>query len=406
MFNKIKIILSQSLYPLSLYLRHISGTVVLLFLARYLSVYDYGLFSSYKSIATFCLMFANLSFADYILVSSKKNVKEVRLKIGLFIINAFLLMLLIELCSLFTNIEIKVIFLLVLLRQFFDVTFFALAFPYFQAANKFNIISYINIFYSIAMICITLICYVNKISLYWFLLLNISLGIINFVQVSCFANIKYITSIFHIKRIVKKLDRTIFDYAGVTLCSYLYNQLPALFVSVFLSKEIAALYFAAYTFSLIISLLIGAQVQKIVPEMIGATQNKILSIISSNIKFLMTINSLIFVFFVIYGKDLLKLIYKNEYYKEAYPMLLVLSISNISIALAGIYGAYLTASGNQKLKVKMQSYAIIITVITLVITFKLEIYAAILAYFLSAGYIGIAYMQKTKQLLKENFNPK
>lgn len=404
MFNKIKIILSQSLYPLSLYLRHISGTVVLLFLARYLSVYDYGLFSSYKSIATFCLMFANLSFADYILVSSKKNVKEVRLKIGLFIINAFLLMLLIEFCSLFTNIEIKVIFLLVLLRQFFDVTFFALAFPYFQAANKFNIISYINIFYSIAMICITLICYVNKISLYWFLLLNITLGIINFVQVSCFANIKYITSIFHIKRIVKKLDRTIFDYAGVTLCSYLYNQLPALFVSVFLSKEIAALYFAAYTFSLIISLLIGAQVQKIVPEMIGATQNKILSIISSNIKFLMTINSLIFVFFVIYGKDLLKLIYKNEYYKEAYPMLLVLTISNISIALAGIYGAYLTASGNQKLKVKMQSYAIIITVITLVITFKFEIYAAILAYFLSAGYIGIAYMQKTKQLLKENFS--
>lgn len=394
--------MSQSLYPLSLYLRHISGTVVLLFLARYLSVYDYGLFSSYKSIATFCLMFANLSFADYILVSSKKNVKEVRLKIGLFIINAFLLMLLIEFCSLFTNIEIKVIFLLVLLRQFFDVTFFALAFPYFQAANKFNIISYINIFYSIAMICITLICYVNKISLYWFLLLNITLGIINFVQVSCFANIKYITSIFHIKRIVKKLDRTIFDFAGVTLCSYLYNQLPALFVSVFLSKEIAALYFAAYTFSLIISLLIGAQVQKIVPEMIGATQNKILSIISSNIKFLMTINSLIFVFFVIYGKDLLKLIYKNEYYKEAYPMLLVLTISNISIALAGIYGAYLTASGNQKLKVKMQSYAIIITVITLVITFKFEIYAAILAYFLSAGYIGIAYMQKTKQLLKNN----
>ncbi len=400
MGNSVLNIISKCLYPVSLYLRSITGTVVVLFLARYLSVYDYGLFSSYRSIATFCLMFANLSFADYILVSSDKNVKEIQLKIGLFILNAILLMLLIFFGSLFSSLEMKVIFALVLLRQFLDSTFFALIFPYFQAANKFNVISYVNIFYTFVMLLITFICYVNKYSLYTFLILNIMLGVINFIQVSYYAKIKYLRAICHFKRLFKKIDKTIVDYAGVTLCSYLYNQIPALFVSTYLSKEDAALYFSAYTFALIISLLIGAQVQKMVPEMINATKEKITKIISFNVKFLMSVNALIFVFFFFFGKPMLKLLYKNPYYQNAYSILLVLTISNIFIALAGIYGAYLTASGNQKLKVKMQSAAIVITVLSLLLTYKAGINSAILAYFLSAGYIGFSYTYKAKQILK------
>lgn len=399
MENSVLKILSKCLYPISLYLRSITGTVVLLFLARYLSVYDYGLFSSYKSIATFCLMFANLSFADYILVSSNKNVREVQLKIGLFVLNAFLLMILVFFCSLFSTIEMKVIFSLVLLRQFLDTTFFALIFPYFQAANKFNVISYVNIFYSFVMLIITFVCYFNQYSLSTFLILNILLGIVNFIQVSFYAKIKYCRAIYYFKRLFQKIDKTIFDYAGVTLCSYLYNQIPALFVAIYLSKEDAALYFAAYTFSLIISLLIGAQVQKMVPEMINTTKEQINKIVSFNVKFLMSMNALIFVFFFFFGKPLLKLLYKNPYYQNAYVILLVLTISNIFIALAGIYGAYLTASGHQKLKVKMQSVAIVITVVTLLLTYKLGIGSAILAYFLSAGYIGFIYMYKAKQIL-------
>ena len=75
MLEFIKKILNSQLYAFSLYIRQIAGTIILFIIARYLSVYDYGLFSSYKNIATFCLMFANLGFADYILVSSKANTK-------------------------------------------------------------------------------------------------------------------------------------------------------------------------------------------------------------------------------------------------------------------------------------------------------------------------------------------
>ena len=86
MIKKIQSILNNQLYAISLYARQISETLVLFIIARYLSVYDFGLFSSYKNIAIFCFMFANLGFADYILVSSQANVKEVKLKISLMVV--------------------------------------------------------------------------------------------------------------------------------------------------------------------------------------------------------------------------------------------------------------------------------------------------------------------------------
>ena len=95
MLKTIKNILNSQFYAMSLYARSIAGTLILFVIARYLSVYDFGLFSSYKNIATFCFMFANLGFADYILVSSKANSTEVKLKISLFLTNAILIAMLI-----------------------------------------------------------------------------------------------------------------------------------------------------------------------------------------------------------------------------------------------------------------------------------------------------------------------
>ena len=393
-------LLINAIYPISLYARQIAGTFVILFLARYLSVYDYGIFSSYKTIAIFLLIFANLGFSDYILVSSQKNIKEVRLKIGLFIINAILLVICISLLSFLTTIQIKYLFILILIRQFFDGVFFSLALPYFQAANKFRIISCVNIFYSIATIIITAICYLNKLSLLKFLILSVLLGLLNFIQVSYFVHINYFSVLRHIKLLISKIDKSIFSYIGVTLCNYLYNQLPALFVSIYIDKKQAALYFSAYTITMVINLLLAAQCQKMTPEMIGEKIDKIKKIISFNLKFLMSINVIIITFFAIYGKWLLNLIYSKPYYSNAYFILLLLALGNIFIALAAIYGTYITASGNQKMKIKMQVEAIVITVVSLLIFYKLEIYAAVIAYILSALHIGVRYVLKAKQLLK------
>lgn len=401
MLDKLKKIADGSLYPVSLYARQIAGTVVLLFLARYLSVYDYGLFSSYKTIAAFWLMFANLCFSDYILVSSKKVIKDVQLKIGLFLINGIILMSCVGILSLYSSLETKYLFILILIRQFLDATFFAIALPYFQAANKFKIISYVNIFYSIVTICISIFCYVFKLSLVKFLFMSIALGIFNFIQVSFYAKINYFFSIKYIGKLIKKIDKSIFAYAGVSLCYYLYSQIPALFVSTYVNKESAALYFSAYTIANIICLLMGAQGQKMMPEMINASVADIKRIINFNLKLLMSINAIIFLFFALFGKQLLLLIYSKPYYMNAYSILLFLTLGNVSIALAAIYGTYITAGGNQKLKIKMQIEAIIITVISLLLFHNFDIYGAAFAYILAGTHIGIRYVIKTKQLLKQ-----
>ena len=133
----------EQLYPISLYSRQIVGTIVLFIIARYLPVYDYGLFSSYKNIAAFLLMFANLGFSDYILVSSKANVHEVKIKMAFFLINAISIVMAIIFLSLFCRIENHLLFSLIVLRTFFDGIFFALIIPYFQASKKFTTIAII-----------------------------------------------------------------------------------------------------------------------------------------------------------------------------------------------------------------------------------------------------------------------
>lgn len=392
----------NNLYAMSLYSRQIAGTVVLFVIARYLSVYEYGLFSSYRAIVGFILILACLGYNEYILVSSKKNIHNVKLKIALFLLNAFAIIATTIIVSLFCKLEFPIIFILVLLRSFFDNTFFLLILPYFQASNKFEEIATINFIYSFLVILITGVSYILKLSLIKFLILSCAIGLINFVQCSAFVKINYFGVLFKIGHYFKLLDKSIWKYIGVIIAFLLYSQIPSLYVATYLTKEQAATYFSAFTIAGIIGLLIAAQYQKIVPEMINASVDKVQHLIKKNFNFVMGINSVIFLFFCILGKPLLVLIYGQDYYSSGYYILLIFTISNISLALANIYGAYITASGNQHLKIKYQIQAIIISILTLITTYKLGIYSAALAYFLSAGYIGFAYMYKTKQLLKIN----
>ncbi|MBE7705530.1 MAG: hypothetical protein E7Z90_06975 [Cyanobacteria bacterium SIG29] len=400
--QKIKQIFLNNIYAISLYSRQIAGTLILFVIARYLSVYDYGLFSSYKAIATFILTFACLGYNEYILVSSNKNVHEVKLKITLFLINALAIVLSTSLISIFCPLDMHLIFILVLIRAFFETTFFALILPYFQASNKLKIISYINILYSILVSLLALISFVFKLSLFKFLVLSCLIGFINYIQCSIYLKINIFNMLFKIKNYFYLIDKSIFGYIGVIIAFLLYSQIPSLYVSTFLSKEDAALYFSAFTIAGIIGLLISAQNQKIVPEMMKNTIQNIKKLIKNNFNFVMKINTFIFVLFLLFGKQLLLLIYGQEYYQNGHILLLLFTLGNISLALANIYGAYITASGNQHIKIHMQLEAIIISILVLLLFNKYGVYAASLAYLTSATHVGIRYTLKTKQLLKQN----
>ncbi len=401
MLNKIKNIFYNNLYTISLYSRQIAGTLILFIIARYLTVYDYGLFSSYKNIVTFCFMFANLGFSDYILVSSQANVKKVKLKISLFLLNAIIIGVVIALGSIFFKLDSHILFFLVVVRTFFDGTFFTLILPYFQATKTFNTIAKINIIYAICISIIALISYIFRLSLYKFLLLNIILGLINFIQCSYFAKINYLLVFNYLKRFCEMIDKSIWAYMGVTIAYFLYAQIPSLYVSTYLSKEDAALYFSAFTIAAIIGLLIAAQTQKMMPDLINNNIENIKIIIKRNLIFILIITVGLFLFMVLFGKLLLLLLYGQNYYSGAYPILLILMLGNICVAEAAVYGAYITASGNQKKKIPMQLEATCLTILGLFILHKFGIYGAALAFLFAAIYVSYRYTSFTLKMLKE-----
>ena len=400
----IKKFISNNLYTVSLYSRQIAGTIILFIIARYMSVYDFGLFSSYKNIATFCFMFANLGFSDYILVSSKANVKEVKLKISLFLLNAISIGFLVALGSTFFHLDSHILFVLVVIRTFFDGTFFALILPYFQATKTFNTIAKINIVYAVCISIIAIISYIFKLSLYKFLLLNICLGLINFIQCSYFAKINYLLVLNHFKRFCQMIDKSIWAYIGVSIAYFLYAQIPSLYVSTYLPKEQAALYFSAFTIATVVGLLITAQVQKMMPDLINNSINNIKLILKNNLKIMLFITSGLFLFMLLFGKIILLILYGQNYYTNAYPILLILMFGNICVAEAAVYGAYITASGHQKRKIPMQLEATSLTILSLIILHRFEIYGAACSFLFAAIYVSYRYTTFTIKLIKNNSN--
>lgn len=397
----------EQFYTVSVYSRQLAGTIVILLIARYLSVHDFGLFSSYKSIAAFCLLFANLDFDLYILVSSKANQNEVKLKISFFLLNAFSIILFVSLGSFLFNIENHILFIFVLIRTFFDGTFFGLILPYFQATKKFNTIAKINIVYSFVISLIAVYSYIKHLSLIQFLILNIIAGIINFLQCTYFAKINYLLALVKIKRFFQMLDKTIWSFIGSSITSYIYTQITALYVAVFLLKEQAALFFAAFTISNITTLFAAAQVQKILPEMIKKTPEEHINIIKKNCIIMGTIFGIILLGFVFGGKLFLKLLYAKDYYMNAYYVLLILTLANIIIGIGRIFGNYIAVIGHQAIKVRIKVETSVISILGLVCLHKLGIEGASLAVLISSIYNTSRYiifsMKKIKiNLIKEN----
>jgi len=204
----------------------------------------------------------------------------------------------------------------------------------------------------------------------------------------------------NIKESFKLVDKSILSFMLINICFLLYSQIQGVFVSTQVPKVLAALYFAANTIAGIIMLLISAQVQKIMPEFIDISPNKALTLLKNEVKKMNIITISTLVFFILFGKTILEILYGQVEYKNAYFILLILSIANIFYGMGKVYITYIMAKNKTNIIWQMQIKAIIISIFTLLLTYKYGIYSAALAYLLSASYIGIAYMQKTKQLLK------
>ena len=222
-----------------------------------------------------------------------------------------------------------------------------------------------------------------------FLILNISLGFINFLQCTYYSKINYILTINHFTKFLKMLDKSILDYIMSNLSGYLYSQITSLYVAIFFLKEQAALYFASATIANTIGLITAAQTQKMLPELINSNIEEVKLILKKNIINLGIILFIIFTLLIFHGKILLKLIYSQDYYINAYPILIGYFLANISMAFGTIYGIYLTAIGKQNLKTKVKVEATIVTILCLFYLHKQGILGVMLTLLISCVYASL-----------------
>ena len=392
MISLIRNILNKNLYAVALYSRKIASAFIIFIIARFLTVYDYGLYSAYRTIVLYVLAIANLGFSEYIVVSAKQNTGLVRVKQIFFIFFGCLVLL----CYCFSQclfpLENHLLFILLLFNMFFDNTFFALALPYFQVSKKFKDISIINIVYSLTLICISIYAYIFKIGLIKFVFLNVVLGCINFIQTSIRAKLNYLELFKIIKEDFKSiLDRNLIYFALVAITILTYSQLPALAVSTILSKEEAALYFAAYNIASILFLFVAAQSQQIISDLVSSDYYKILKTIKYNTFLVVVVNLIATLFFIIFGKILLNIIYGNEYYSNSYWILIILALVQIFSGIGGIAGTYITAQNLQKNKFYMQIEFVIITILLLLLFHKFKLTGIVITFALSQLYTSIRY---------------
>lgn len=376
--NRLKNIFNNHLYTLSLYVRRIASAVVVFFLARFLTLHDYGLYSSYSNIASLCLLVTNMGFNEYILVSTKNKLQKIKLEVTFFLIFALIVISIILFFCPFIPLENTSIFSLVLLKVFFDNTFFALILPYFQSAKQFNTIAKINIFYGISIILIALISYYIKLQLQIFLILIVSLGIINFIQCSYFSKLKYTQIFTKYKIFLKLIDKSILYYISVATIVFIKGQLSSLYVSFVLPKEQTAIYFASWNIATILSLVSIAQIQQLCPELINKKYTQIQAIMHKNLKFIIFINLLILAFFTLFGKYVLLIIYGSWEYTRACPYLLVLTTCTLLSSIGMVFATYMTSQGYQKYKSKLQIEFLIFVSIVMLIFSRLGIWGAIL----------------------------
>ena len=106
---------------------------------------------------------------------------------------------------------------------------------------------------------------------------------------------------------------------------------------------------------------------------------------------MLSVDFLFLLIFLLLGKSLILLVYSKEYYVNALPYVILLTLGNIAITFASVYGAYMTANGYQKIKLLTMASASFITILSIIICHNLGLYAAVIAYILSAGFMGITY---------------
>jgi len=337
-------------------------------LARVLTKTDFGFLKTTITFTGLCGIFVNFGLNDFFLFefSKEKNDKLLRKTLQNYLALYLIFFPLALVFYVFLYSKGVIFFFAFYIKSFFDWVVDIIK-RYFQSYNLFNIVSLLTIISTLLISFPAIYIYIVKqsLNLYIFLLI-ISSFLLFLISLYIYFSISKNLNILSLPKLDLKILKKSYPFFLSSLMSYIYMQSDILMLSfmkgtmeVSRYAVVSTLIFYAYLFP---SLIYNYFLPMLVDFFSRKQKKYILSTVKKFIFLIFLFILPIVLTLFIFSTDILKILYKYKYIDSS-NILKLLSIVFFFHSFCFVFGAILTASGNQILRSKLQFFAAILNII-------------------------------------------
>ena len=339
-------------------------------LARFLTKEDFGLFRTITTFVGLIGIFVNFGLSDFLLLEASKNkITELKRKTVENYLLLYTIFFPISLVSYFCiyskGLFVMFIFYLKLLLDWFSNTIMRI----FQARNEFKIISFLIFVNAILLFLPVVYLYISKSGLEKYVIALLFASFIScFIYIFIYSQKESIKNLISLPRMDKKILMSSFPFFVSGLMAYVYMQSDILMLSFMKGTVEVGRYAVATTLIFAAYLLPTVLYNSFLPKLAAVFgERKELNYFYNQFLILtlvLTLPPAVLLF--VFSEEILKFIYTYKYVDSKY-ILKILAIVFLFHSLCFVFGAVITASGNQSLRSKTQILAAITNILLNVI---------------------------------------
>lgn len=375
-------------YTISILSKRILNFLLNIFIARLVSIQDFGEYSQFIIFSTYLLLITEFGYNEYMLVKSKKNNNLDFLIPNFLVISIFTF---ISIGLLLLIYDSSILLFLVFLKVYMDVFLTKLLFTYYQYNQKFKTVANINLLYCIFVLLLIISLQYSELTIENILIL---LNIFIFINISLFIfKSKIDFKKIDIRKNFSLLDKDILYYGFSSITIPLYMQMPLFIMTFFIQKDQIAIFYLAYTISTVMLLISVSINQQYLPKVIHNKEKSFFNIIKFPIILLVAFNISAYIFFYYFGVDSIKYILNKPEYIKSNEFILWLIISNSIQSISGLLAIYLISKGLMRKKLFLHIEIILLALLlSLILIPKYSVYGVIISYILIYFYSNIRYI--------------
>ncbi len=369
--------------------------LLVVLLARSVSVSIIGTYSAYINIIGVVLLLTNFGFSEFILVNSK-NENELKENVKKFLQISLAIFFLFVLGTLILPTIDKGLATLILVKLYLETNIYNIFLAYYQVKKKIVIITISNIILGTLTAIVSYLFYWLNKDIYSYLLGVNVLYIL--IMLFHFVYIKFIfSSLNDIVVFVKKRFSDL-KYYGISMVTIpIYMMAPTVIGSLLVPVDKLAYYQIAFSISNILLLVSVSLLQVGYVKFLEYQDNfqelkKALK--KTGIKIII-VNVMFFLLFAVFGQEILLLVYKKQEYANAYIPLLILLLGNVIFMFASIAAVVMVILKLQKEKAKYHIEFIVISILCgLLLTYLYGVYGIATSYVVLYSYSTFRYIKR------------